>query len=199
MYSLSSNELYDFEKRWIQTFLQSQVDGVLASISKKHQSRPLFGLYLNVVFPYTVWPHQRRTWWFHRWWYDYTGASRQQNIWWTGLPPDSTYRRSAARRHLTSVLKGYIDALNVHNIAVDEDLIVYGNWVSNQGVPVCSNFWRADRCPNQCLLLKILQRSVRCSCKYAGLTIPADVSIIGFATRRLVNIYSIIVNGKPTN
>jgi LacI family transcriptional regulator len=30
-----SNELYEYEKRGVQTFLQSQVDGILASISKE--------------------------------------------------------------------------------------------------------------------------------------------------------------------
>ncbi|RYZ43851.1 MAG: LacI family transcriptional regulator [Sphingobacteriales bacterium] len=123
-----TNELYEFEKKGVQTFLRSQVDGVLASISKetinldhyneiKRRGVPLVlfdrvndGLDVSSVVVN-----------------DYAGAFAA-----TKHLIEQGCRRIAhigGQQHVTIFnqrLKGYIDALNVHNIPVNEDLIVYG-------------------------------------------------------------------------
>jgi LacI family transcriptional regulator len=123
-----TNELYEYEKRGVQTFLRSQVDGVIASISKetinldhfieiKKRGVPLilFDRVSDVLDVSSVKVN------------DYAGAFAA-----TKHLIDEGCKRIAhigGQQHVSIFnqrLKGYIDALNVHNIPVNEDLIVYG-------------------------------------------------------------------------
>jgi LacI family transcriptional regulator len=123
-----TNELYEFEKKGVQTFLRSQVDGVLASISKetinldhykeiKKRGVPLI-LFDRVSDELDVSSVVVN---------DYAGAFAA-----TKHLIEQGCRRIAhigGQQHVTIFnkrLKGYIDALNVHNIPVNDDLIVSG-------------------------------------------------------------------------
>lgn len=124
-----TNELYKYEKRGVQTFLQAQVDGVLASISKetinldhyneiKKRGVPLilFDRVSNALDVSSVVVN------------DYAGAFAANRH----LIEQGCKRivHIGGQQHVNIFnqrLKGYIDALNVHNIPVNEDLIIFAN------------------------------------------------------------------------
>lgn len=179
-----TNESYDYEKRGVQTFLQSQVDGVLASISKetinldhyielKRRGIPLvlFDRAIDTLEVASVVVN------------DYAGAFAA-----TKHLVSQGCRRIAhigGQQHVSIFnqrLKGYIDALNVHNIPVDDDLIIYGKVSIQSG----------KECMNKLLALKERPDAVFAvedftalgavqAMKAADVNIPGDIAIIGFA------------------
>ncbi len=179
-----TNELYEYEKRGVQTFLQSQVDGVLASISKdtinldhyseiKKRGVPLvlFDRAIDTLGVSAVVVD------------DYAGAfAATKHLIQQGC------RRIAhigGQQHVSIFnqrLKGYIDALNVFGIPVDDDLIVYGKVSIDSG----------RDCMNKLLALAIIPDAVFAvedftalgamqSIKAANKKIPDDIAIVGFA------------------
>lgn len=179
-----TNELYEAEKRGVQTFLQAQVDGILASISKETINLEHYGEIVKRGVPLVLFdrvssaldvPSVVVN--------DYDGAfAATQHLIQQGC------RRIAhigGQQHVTIFnqrLKGYIDALNVHNIPVNEDLIVYGK-VSIESGYGCMQQLLACRPPPDGVFavedftaLGALQ-----ALKAAGKKIPEDVAVIGFA------------------
>ena len=179
-----TNELYEYEKRGVQTFLQSQVDGVLASISKdtinldhyseiKKRGVPLvlFDRAIDTLGVSAVVVD------------DYAGAfAATKHLIQQGC------RRIAhigGQQHVSIFnqrLKGYIDALNVFGIPVDDDLIVYGKVSIDSG----------RDCMNKLLALPVIPDAVFAvedftalgamqSIKTANKKIPGDIAIVGFA------------------
>ena len=179
-----TNELYEYEKRGVQTFLQSQVDGVLASISKdtinldhyseiKKRGVPLvlFDRAIDTLGVSAVVVD------------DYAGAfGATKHLIQQGC------RRIAhigGQQHVSIFnqrLKGYIDALNVHGIPVNDDLIVYGKVSIDSG----------RDCMNKLLALPVIPDAVFAvedftalgamqSIKEANKKIPGDIAIVGFA------------------
>jgi LacI family transcriptional regulator len=179
-----TNELYEFEKKGVQTFLRSQVDGVLASISKetinldhyneiKRRGVPLVlfdrvndGLDVSSVVVN-----------------DYAGAFAA-----TKHLIEQGCRRIAhigGQQHVTIFnqrLKGYIDALNVHNIPVNEDLIVYGKVSIESGRECMQQLLNLKQQPDAVFAVEdFTALGAIQAIKSAQRNIPADIAIIGFA------------------
>ena len=123
-----SNELYEYEKKGVQTFLQSQVDAVLASISKETINLDHYSEIRNKGIPLILFDRTN----------DRLGVSSVEVDDFAGAFQatkhliDQGCRRIAhiaGQQHVNIFnlrLKGYIEALNVHGIPLDDDLIVHG-------------------------------------------------------------------------
>jgi LacI family transcriptional regulator len=177
-----SNELYELEKKAVQTFLRSRVDGVLASISKetinlghyadlKTKGVPLVlfdRAHDSLQVPAVVVN-------------DYQGAFNA-----TRHLIEQGCRRIAhigGQQHVTNFnqrLRGYIDALNVHNIAVNDDLIVYGKVSIESGRECMKQILRHK--PDAVFAVEdFTALGAMQAIKDAGVSIPDDIAIIGFA------------------
>jgi LacI family transcriptional regulator len=177
-----SNELYEYEKKAVQTFLRSRVDGVLASISKetinlehyadlKKRGVPLvlFDRANDALEVPAVVVN------------DYGGAFNA-----TRHLIEQGCRRIAhigGQQHVANFnqrLRGYIDALNVHNIAVDDDLIAYGK-VSIESGRECMKHL-LQKTPDAVFAVEdFTALGAMQAVKEAGKKMPADIAIIGFA------------------
>ena len=179
-----TNERYESEKRGVQTFLRSQVDGVLASISKETinldhyleiQKRNiplvLFDRVSDVLDVSAVVVN------------DYVGAfEATKHLIMQGC------RRIAhigGQQHVTIFnqrLKGYIDALNVHNIPVDEDLIVHGKVSIESGRLCMKKLLDGSKLPDAVFAVEdYTALGAMQAIKDANKKIPEDIALIGFA------------------
>ncbi|RYG04582.1 MAG: LacI family transcriptional regulator, partial [Chitinophagaceae bacterium] len=179
-----SNEQYESEKKGIQTFLQSQVDGVLASISKETIDLEHFATIRKRNVPLILFDRTS----------DELGVS--------SVVVDDYHGAFEATRHLVAQgctriahiagqqhvgifrqrLNGYVDALKSCNLPVDDALIVHGNVSIESG----------NRCMKQLLDLPSTPDGVFAvedfsalgamqTIKAAGLEMPYDIAVIGFA------------------
>ena len=179
-----TNELYEYEKRGVQTFLQSQVDGVLASISKdtinldhyseiKKRGVPLvlFDRAIDTLGVSAVVVD------------DYAGAfAATKHLIQQGC------RRIAhigGQQHVSIFnqrLKGYIDALNVNGIPVDDDLIVYGKVSIDSGRDCMTKLLGLPQIPDAVFAVEdFTALGAMQSIKAANKKIPGDIAIVGFA------------------
>jgi LacI family transcriptional regulator len=179
-----SNELYEHEKKGVQTFLQSRVDGVLASISKETINLDHYSEIRNRGIPLVLFDRtDDRLGVASVEVDDYAGAFQA-----TSHLIDEGCRRVAhiaGQQHVNIFnlrLKGFVEALNVHNIPLNDDLIVYGKVSIESG----------RECMNQLLSRPVIPDAVFAvedftalgaiqAIKAAGLRIPEDIAIIGFA------------------
>lgn len=177
-----SNELYELEKKAVQTFLRSRVDGVLASISKETIN---LGHYADlkakgvplVLFDRANDALQVPAVVIN----DYQGAFNA-----TKHLIEQGCRRIAhigGQQHVTNFnqrLRGYIDALNVHNIAVNDDLIIYGKVSIGSGRECMKQL--LSRQPDAVFAVEdFTALGAMQAMKEAGIKIPEDIAIIGFA------------------
>ncbi|HUQ97383.1 MAG TPA: LacI family DNA-binding transcriptional regulator [Chitinophagaceae bacterium] len=179
-----SNELYEYEKRGVQTFLRSQVDGVLASISKetmvldhyreiKRRGVPLV-LFDRVSDELEVSSVVVD---------DYAGAFEA-----TAHLINQGCRRVAhigGQQHVAAFsqrLKGYIDALQQNNLDVDETLIVYGN-VSIESGRACLQQLLATTTGIDAVFAveDFTALGAMQGIKAAGKSLPDDIALVGFA------------------
>jgi len=179
-----SNELYEYEKKGVQTFLQSRVDGVLASISKETINLDHYSEIRNRGIPLVLFDRTD----------DKLGVSSVVVDDYAGAFQATSHLIEEGCRRIAHIagqqhvnifnlrLKGYIEALNVHNIPLNEDLIVYGKVSIESG----------RECMKQLLALPVAPDAVFAvedftalgaiqTIKAAGLRIPEDIAIIGFA------------------
>ncbi len=179
-----TNEFYESEKRGVLTFLQSQVDGILASISKetinldhyeniKKRGVPLvlFDRAVNMLGVSSVVVN------------DYAGAFAA-----TSHLIKLGCRRIAhigGQQHVSIFnqrLKGYIDALNVNRIGVDEDLIVYGKVSIESGRDCMSKLLALKKLPDAVFAVEdFTALGAMQVIKAANKKIPDDIAVIGFA------------------
>lgn len=179
-----TNELYEYEKRGVQTFLRSQVDGVLASISKdtmnldhyleiKKRGVPLilFDRVSDALDVSSVVVN------------DYAGAFEA-----TRHLIKQGCRRIAhigGQQHVSIFnqrLKGYIDALNVHSIPVNDDLIVYGKVSIESGRDCMKKLLEGNELPDAVFAVEdFTALGAMQAIKAANKKIPEDIAIIGFA------------------
>jgi LacI family transcriptional regulator len=179
-----SNEHYEFEKRGVQTFLQSQVDGVLASISKetinldhyreiKRRGVPL------VLFDRAI---------------DTLGVSSVVVDDYAGAFDATRHLIRQGCRHIAHIggqqhvsifnqrLKGYIDALNVHGIPVNEDLILYGKVSIESGRECTKKLLALGEIPDGIFAVEdFTALGAMQAIKEAGKIIPDEIALIGFA------------------
>jgi LacI family transcriptional regulator len=179
-----SNELYEYEKKGVQTFLQSQVDGVLASISKESINLDHYLEIKRRGVPLVL---------FDR-------ASDELGV--SSVVVDDYAGAFAATRHLIEQgcrrighiggqqhvsifnqrLKGYIDALNVNGISVDEDLIVYGKVSIESGRECMNRLISCSGMPDGIFAVEdFTALGAMQVIKAAGKKIPGEIAIVGFA------------------
>lgn len=182
-----SNEMYELEKKGVQAFLQSQVDGVLASVSKetinadhyleiKKRGVPLvlFDRAMDSLgVPSVVID-------------DYAGAFAA-----TKHLIEQGCRRIAhigGQQHVSIFnqrLKGYIDALNVHGISVNDDNIVYGKVSIESGRECMQQLLGLPKPPDAVFAVEDFTALGAMQCiKEAGIRIPEEIAIIGFANEQ---------------
>lgn len=179
-----TNELYEFEKKGVQTFLQSRVDGVLASISKETINLDHYNEIVNRGVPLIL---------FDRVSDSIDVSSVVVNDYVGAFEATKHLIKQGCRRiahiggqqHVTIFnrrLKGYIDALNVHNIPVDDDLIVYGKVSIESGRDCMNKLLESKRPPDGVFAVEdFTALGAIQAMKSAGVKIPEDIAIIGFA------------------
>lgn len=179
-----SNEQYELERKGVQAFLQAQVDGVLASISKetinldhyleiKKRGVPLvlFDRTSDALGVPTVTVN------------DYEGAfAATQHLVQQGC---KRIAHIGGQQHVgifNQRLKGYIDALNVHHIPVDDDLIVYGKVSIESGRACMEQLLAGDKNPDGLFAVEdFTAMGAIQALKAAGKKLPDDIALIGFA------------------
>ncbi|GAC1451625.1 MAG: LacI family DNA-binding transcriptional regulator [Chitinophagaceae bacterium] len=179
-----SNEMYEYEKKGVQAFLQSQVDGVLASISKESMNLDHYSEIKKRGVPLIL---------FDR-------ASDELGV--SSVVVDDYAGAFAATKHLIEQgcrriahiggqqhvsifnqrLKGYIDALNVHHIPVDDDLIVYGKVSIESGRECMAQLLNLSHTPNGVFAVEdFTALGAMQVIKAAGKSMPEEIAIVGFA------------------
>ena len=179
-----SNELYEYEKRGVQTFLQSRVDGVLASISKETINMDHYSEIKKRGIPLVLFDRAN----------DSLGVSSVVVDDYAGAFEATKHliqqgcRRIAhigGQQHVTIFnqrLKGYIDALNVHNIGVDDDLIVYGKLSIESGYACMKKLLAASKVPDGVFAVEdFTALGAMQAIKETAFKIPDEIAIIGFA------------------
>jgi LacI family transcriptional regulator len=179
-----TNELYEYEKRGVQTFLESRVDGVLASISKetinlnhyaeiKKRGVPLI-LFDRVTDDLEVSSVVVN---------DYAGAfAATKHLIEQGCKKIAHIGGQQHVNIFNQRLKGYIDALNVHNIAVNEDWIVHGKVSIESGRECMQHLLSKRDQPDAIFAVEdFTALGAIQAIKDAGKIIPHEIAIIGFA------------------
>jgi LacI family transcriptional regulator len=179
-----TNELYEYEKKGVQTFLRSQVDGVLASISKESINLDHYNEIKKRGVPLILFDRAVDTLGVSSVVVDdYAGAfAATKHLIMQGC------RRIAhigGQQHVSIFnqrLKGYIDALNVHGIAVDDDLIVFGKVSIESGRDRMQKLLALSNKPDGLFAVEdFTALGAMQTIKSAGLKIPDQMAIIGFA------------------
>ena len=179
-----SNEMYEYEKKGVQAFLRSQVDGVLASISKESMNLDHYIEIKKRGVPLVL---------FDR-------ASDELGV--SSVVVDDYAGAYAATKHLIEQgchriahiggqqhvnifnrrLKGYIDALNVHHIPVDDDLIVYGKVSIESGRECMHQLLRRTNAPDGVFAVEdFTALGAMQAIKAVGKSMPDEIAIVGFA------------------
>jgi LacI family transcriptional regulator len=179
-----SNELYEYEKKGVQTFLQSQVDGVLASISKETINLEHYSEIKKRGIPLVLFDRAIDTLGVSSVVVDdYAGAFEA-----TRHLIEQGCRRIAhigGQQHVTIFnqrLKGYIDALNVHGIPVNDDLIAFGKVSIESGRECMKKFLNSAKLPDGVFAVEdFTALGAMQAIKDANKKIPAEIAIVGFA------------------
>jgi LacI family transcriptional regulator len=179
-----SNEIADFEKKGVETFLRSRVDGVLASIAKettqpdhymeiKKRGIPLIlfdranddlGISSVVIN-------------------DYKGAFKATEH--LILQGCTKIAHIAGQQHVSIFhqrLRGYLDALKFHNIPVNEELIVYGDISIKSGRECMVKLLRGSIKPDAVFAVEdFTALGALQTLKNENKKVPEEVALIGFA------------------
>jgi len=179
-----SNESYEDEKRGVQTFLQSQVDGVLASISKETISLDHYSEIKRRGVPLILFDRAIDTLGVSSVVVDdYVGAFEATRH--LILQGCRRIAHIGGQQHVSIFnqrLKGYIDALNINNIPVDDDLILYGRVSIESGRECMLKLLTSAKVPDGVFAVEdYTALGAMQALKDAGKRMPEDLAIIGFA------------------
>lgn len=182
-----SNELYENEKLGVQAFLQAQVDGVLASVSKETINADHFAEIKKRGIPLVLFDRAIDSLGVPSVVIDdYAGAFAA-----TKHLIEQGCRRIAhigGQQHVSIFnqrLKGYIDALNMHGISVNEDLIVYGRVSVESGRECMQQLLSLKQSPDAVFAVEDFTALGAMQCiKDANKKIPDEIAIIGFANEQ---------------
>ena len=179
-----TNEQFDYEKKGVQTFLQSRVDVVLASISKETINLDHFAEIKKRGVPLILFDRAN----------DQLGVSSVVVNDYTGAFEATKHliqqgcRRIAhigGQQHVTIFnqrLKGYIDALNVHNIPLNDDLILHGKVSIESGRACMHALLQKHEPPDAVFAVEdFTALGAMQAIKSVGARMPEDIAIIGFA------------------
>lgn len=182
-----SNELYELEKKGVQAFLQSQVDGVLASVSKETINADHYLEIKKRGVPLVLFDRAMESLGVPSVVIDdYAGAFAA-----TKHLIEQGCRRIAhigGQQHVSIFnqrLKGYIDALNVHGISVNDDAIVYGKVSIESGRECMQQLLGLSKPPDAVFAVEDFTALGAMQCiREAGIRIPEEIAIIGFANEQ---------------
>ncbi|QCR24319.1 LacI family DNA-binding transcriptional regulator [Pontibacter sp. SGAir0037] len=179
-----SNEAYESEKKGIETFLNSRVAGIIASVAKEttryeHYSEirkrrtPL--LFFDRTIDALPLPSVTID--------DYKGGFiATEHLIRQGYKRIVHITSAQSLRIFTERLRGYIDALKLHNLPVDEDLILYGDFSLDYGRQCVLNLYNRNIDFDAVFALEdytamgVLQQLLA-----SGVKVPEEVGVIGFA------------------
>lgn len=177
-----SNELYECEKNGVETLLRLQVEAVLASISKNTVNLDHYAALKKRRVPLILFDRANDSLAVPSVVVDdYQGAFNATRH----LIEQGCLRIAhiGGQQHVSIFnqrLRGYIDALKVHNIAVDDDLIIYGK-VSIESGRECMNRLLNRQVEGVFAVEDFTALGAIQSIKAADRKIPEDIAIIGFA------------------
>lgn len=179
-----SNEMYEYEKKGVQAFLQSQVDGVLASISKESMNLDHYSAIKKRGIPLVLFDRAS----------DELGVSSVVVDDYAGAFEATKHLIEQGCRRIAHIggqqhvsifnqrLKGYIDALNVHRIPVDDDLIVYGKVSIESGRDCMQKLLNNENPPQGVFAVEdFTALGAMQAIKAAGKSMPDEMAIVGFA------------------
>lgn len=179
-----SNESYEYEKRGVQTFLQSRVDGVLASISKETINMDHYNELKRRGVPLVLFDRAN----------DALGVSSVVVDDYAGAFEATKHLAQQGCRRIAHIggqqhvyifnqrLKGYIDALNVHGLPVNDDLIVYGKVSIESGYACMKKLLSSATPPDAVFAVEdFTALGAMQAIKEAGKKLPDDIALIGFA------------------
>jgi LacI family transcriptional regulator len=179
-----SNELYETEKKGVQTFLQSQVDGVLASISKETINLDHYNEIKKRGIPLILFDRAN----------DLLGVSSVVVNDYAGAFEATRHLIMQGCKRIAHIggqqnvhifnqrLNGYVEALNVHGIPVDDDLIVYGKVSIDSGRECMKKLLTAPNFPDAVFAVEdFTALGAMQAIKAANIRIPDEIAIVGFA------------------
>jgi LacI family transcriptional regulator len=179
-----SNETYEYEKKGVQAFLQSQVDGVLASISKESMNLDHYSEIKRRGVPLILFDRAS----------DELGVSSVVVDDYAGAFEATKHLIEQGCRRIAHIggqqhvnifnqrLKGYIDALNTHHIPVNDDLIVYGKVSIESGRECMTKLLNSRIPPNGVFAVEdFTALGAMQVIKAAGVSMPDEIAIVGFA------------------
>lgn len=180
-----SNELEEYEVRGIDTFLQLNVDGVIASIAKATTNFEHYEAIKNKNIPLILFDRAEASLNVHSVTInDYKGAYMA-----TEYLIQKGYKHVAHIAGMQNVqifknrLKGYLDALNAYDIPFKESMIFYGNNSIESGEQGANKLLDTNRnldaifCVEDFTSLGAIQ-----ALKKRNINIPLQVGVIGFGS-----------------
>ncbi|RYZ22056.1 MAG: LacI family transcriptional regulator [Chitinophagaceae bacterium] len=179
-----SNESEDWERRGVQTFLRSQVDGVLVSVAKgttdpahwealRRQRVPLV-LFdrVNAALPVP----------------SVSIDDRKGAFMATGHLAEQGYRRIAfigGQPHVpiwAARLQGYREALLHHGLRYDPALVLHGHVSVDSGAACMETLLRAKRRPDAvCCVEDFTALGALQALRQQGIAVPTEMGLVGFA------------------
>lgn len=179
-----SNESYEYEKKGIDTFLQFNVDGIIASIAKETTN---FDHYLEIKrknIPLILFDRANETLNVPTVTIDdYKGGflATEHLI----LNGYNRIVHIAGLQHIrifNERLLGYVDALKKYNIPVDDDLIVFGKNSIDSGKECTKRLLESKTKFDAIFAVEDFTALGAMQClKSHGILIPKEVGIVGFA------------------
>jgi LacI family transcriptional regulator len=179
-----SNEVSDFEKKGVETFLRSRVDGVLASIAKETTQPDHFMEIKKRGVPLILFDRANDDLELSSVVInDYKGAFKATEH--LILQGCKRIAHIAGQQHVAIFhqrLKGYMDALKLHDIPVNDEFIVYGSVSVASGKECMEKLLRGSTIPDAVFAVEdFTALGAMQALKNANQKIPDDVALIGFA------------------
>jgi Transcriptional regulators len=179
-----SNELLEYEMKGVETFLRSRVDGVLASISKETTNLDHYRKIRARGVPLILFDRASDdldvpTVTIN----DYLGAYKAT----THLIEQGckNIAHISGQRHVAIFkqrLKGYLDALKDHSIEINQELIITGKVTIESGRECMNQLLSCNNKPDGVFAVEdFTALGALQAIKSAGIKIPEDIAIIGFA------------------
>ncbi|MFT4024597.1 MAG: LacI family DNA-binding transcriptional regulator [Flavihumibacter sp.] len=179
-----TNEQSDYEKKGVQTFMQSRVDAVLASISKETTNLDHFAEIKKRGVPLILFDRAS----------DELGVSSVVVNDYAGAFEATRHLIQQGCRHIAHIggqqhvtifnqrLKGYVDALRAHQIPVNNDLVLHGK-VSIESGRACMNalLEKKQRPDGVFAVEDFTALGAMQALKAATVKMPEEVALIGFA------------------
>jgi LacI family transcriptional regulator len=179
-----SNEQSEFEKKGVETFLRSRVDGVLASIAKETTKHDHYQEIKKRGVPLILFDRSDDDLGFSSVVInDYKGAYKATEH----LIQQGCRRIAhiAGQQHVKIFhqrLRGYMDALRSYDLPVDEELIVYGKVNISSGRECMQQLLKHSVAPDGVFAVEdFTALGAMQALKNADMKIPDEVALIGFA------------------